>query len=200
VLAGRRALIIDAEDTFSAMLAHQLRAIGLTVELTRFDAPHRFDDHDLVVLGPGPGDPREADHPRMAHLTSAIEHLLSRRVPFLAVCLSHQLLCRHLGLGLRRRDVPNQGTQREIDLFGSRERVGFYNSYVACGRAEQLEVPGVGEVKVSLDAGTGEVHALRGPHFSSVQFHLESVLTQDGERLLGELLAPLTETEEVLNA
>ncbi|MEU0369308.1 anthranilate synthase family protein [Streptomyces sp. NPDC006283] len=200
VLAGRRALIIDAEDTFSSMLAHQLRAIGLTVQLTRFDAPHRFDDHDLVVLGPGPGDPREADHPRMARLTSAIEHLLSRRVPFLAVCLSHQLLCRHLGLGLRRREIPNQGTQREIDLFGSRERVGFYNSYVACARAEQLEVPGVGRVKVGLDAGTGEVHALRGPHFSSVQFHLESVLTQDGERVLGELLAPLTKTEEVLNA
>ncbi|MFF4037620.1 anthranilate synthase family protein [Streptomyces sp. NPDC001816] len=198
VLAGRRALIIDAEDTFSSMLAHQLRAIGLTVQLSRFDAPHRFDDHDLVVLGPGPGDPREADHPRMAHLTSAIEHLLARRIPFLAVCLSHQLLCRHLGLGLRRREVPNQGTQREIDLFGSRERVGFYNSYVACGRAEQLECPGVGEVKVSLDAGTGEVHALRGPHFSSVQFHLESVLTQDGERVLGELLAPLMETKEAL--
>ncbi|WP_405588425.1 anthranilate synthase family protein [Streptomyces sp. NBC_01092] len=200
VLAGRRALVIDAEDTFSWMLAHQLRAIGLTVQLSRFDAPHRFDDHDLVVLGPGPGDPRDADHPRMAHLTSAIEHLLARRIPFLAVCLSHQLLSRHLGLGLRRREVPNQGVQREIDLFGSRERVGFYNSYVACGRAEQLECPGVGEVKVCLDAGTGEVHALRGPHFSSVQFHLESVLTQDGERVLGELLAPLTETEEVLNA
>ena len=200
VLSGRRALIIDAEDTFSSMLAHQLRAIGLTVQLTRFDAPHRFDDHDLVILGPGPGDPRDADHPRMAHLNSAIEHLLSRRIPFLAVCLSHQLLCRHLGLRLRRRDIPNQGTQREIDLFGSQERVGFYNSYVACARAEQLECPGVGEVKVSLDAGTGEVHALRGPHFSSVQFHLESVLTQDGERILGEVLAPLTKTEEVLNA
>lgn len=198
-LSGRRALIIDAEDTFSSMLAHQLRAIGLTVQLARFDAPHRFDDHDLVILGPGPGDPREADEPRMAHLTSAIEHLLSRRIPFLAVCLSHQLLCRHLGLGLRRRTVPNQGTQREIDLFGSRERVGFYNSYEAYGRAAQLECPGVGEVKVSLDAGTGEVHALRGPHFTSVQFHLESVLTQDGERVLGELLAPLTQNEEVLN-
>ncbi|MER6014412.1 chorismate-binding protein [Streptomyces bluensis] len=199
-LSGRRALIIDAEDTFSSMLAHQLRAIGLTVHLTRFDAPHRFDDHDLVVLGPGPGDPREAGHPRMAHLTSTIEQLLSRRIPFLAVCLSHQLLCRRLGLRLRRREVPNQGIQREIDLFGSRERVGFYNSYVACGRAEQFECPGVGEVRVSLDATTGEVHALRGPHFSSVQFHLESVLTQDGERVLGELLAPLTKTEEVLNA
>ncbi|QWB22139.1 MULTISPECIES: anthranilate synthase family protein [Streptomyces] len=199
VLDGRRALVVDAEDTFSAMLAHQLRAIGLTVELGDFDAPHRFDDHDLVVLGPGPGDPRESDHPRMAHLTAAIEELLGRRTPFLAVCLSHQLLCRHLGLELRRRDVPNQGTQREIDLFGSRERVGFYNSYSARARTDRLQRPGVGEVKVGLDPVTGEVHALRGPHFGSVQFHLESVLTQDSERVLAELLVPLMETAEVLN-
>ncbi|MEU2131295.1 anthranilate synthase family protein [Streptomyces sp. NPDC018352] len=200
VLDGRRALVVDAEDTFSAMLAHQLRAIGLTVELAGFDASHRFGDHDLVVMGPGPGDPRDTGHPRMARLTSAIEELLSRRTPFLAVCLSHQLLCRHLGLELRRRDVPNQGTQREIDLFGSRERVGFYNSYSARARTDRLECPGVGEVRVSLDAGTGEVNALRGPHFGSVQFHLESVLTQDSERVLAELLVPLMETAEVMNA
>ncbi|WPP32526.1 anthranilate synthase family protein [Streptomyces sp. CL7] len=200
VLDGRRALIIDAEDTFSAMLAHQLRSIGLTVELSRFDASHRFDEHDLVVMGPGPGDPRETGHPRMARLTSAIEELLARRVPFLAVCLSHQLLSRHLGLELRRRDVPNQGTQREIDLFGSRERVGFYNSFSARARAGRLECPGIGEVTVCLDPGTGEVHALRGPHFGSVQFHLESVLTRDSERVLAELLAPLMDTAEVLNA
>jgi len=199
-LSGRRALIIDAEDTFSSMLAHQLRAIGLAVQLTRFDVPHRFDDYDLIVMGPGPGDPRAADHPKMAHLTSTIDYLLSRRMPFLAVCLSHQLLSRHLGLELKRREVPNQGTQREIDLFGSPERVGFYNSYVAYARGERLTCPGVGEVQVSLDASTREVHALRGPHFSSVQFHLESVLTQDGERILTALLTPLTETKEVLSA
>ncbi|MEU6408056.1 anthranilate synthase family protein [Microbispora sp. NPDC046933] len=199
-LVGRRALIIDAEDTFTSMLAHQLSAIGLTVQLVRFDEPHDVDDHDLVVLGPGPGDPREADQPRMAHLASVIEHLLARRAPFLAVCLSHQLLCRRLGFQLRRRQVPNQGTQREIDLFGSPERVGFYNSYEAIGPAERVECPGVGEVRVSLDSGTGEVHALRGPHFSSVQFHLESVLTQGAERVLGELVVPLMKIEEVLNA
>lgn len=199
-LDGRRALVVDAEDTFSVMLAHQLRSIGLTVTLSRFDAVHRFEDYDLVVMGPGPGDPRESDHPRMARLTAAIEELLVRRVPFLAVCLSHQLLSRRLGLELRRRDVPNQGTQREIDLFGSRERVGFYNSFSARARAERLECPGIGEVTVCLDAGTGEVHALRGPHFGSVQFHLESVLTRDSERVLAELLAPLMETAEVLNA
>ena len=200
VLDGRRALIVDAEDTFSAMLAHQLRAIGLRVTLARFDESFRFDDHDLVGMGPGPGDPREAGHPRMARLTSAVEELLDRRIPFLAVCLSHQLLSRCLGLEVRRRDVPNQGAQREIDLFGSRARVGFYNSFSARADADLLRRRGVGEVRVCRDPDTGEVHALRGPHFSSVQFHLESVLTQDSERILAELLVPLTDTTEVLNA
>lgn len=200
LLTGRRALIIDAEDTFSAMLAHQLRAIGLTVHLSRFDEPYAFADHDLVIMGPGPGDPRDADEPKMAGLTSAIEQLLSRRIPFMSVCLSHQLLCRHLGLELIRRQIPNQGTQREIDLFGSRERVGFYNSFVARGHAERFASPEIGEVQVSLDAGTGEVYAVRGPHFSSVQFHVESVLTQDGDRILGALLTPLIESREALSA
>ncbi|MER7743193.1 chorismate-binding protein [Streptomyces sp. NPDC096538] len=200
VLAGRRALIVDAEDTFSAMLAHQLRAVGLSVTPTRFDEPLHFAGHDLVVMGPGPGDPRQTDHPRMARLASAVEELLERRIPFLAVCLSHQLLSRRLGLGIRRRDVPNQGAQREIDLFGSPARVGFYNSFSARALSSRLRCPGVGEVDVCLDADTGEVHALRGPHFASVQFHLESVLTQDSERVLAELLVPLMETTEVLKA
>lgn len=199
-LVGRRALIIDAEDTFTSMLAHQLRAIGLTVQLTSFDADHDFDDFDLVVVGPGPGDPREANHPKMSRLSSTIETLLSRRSPFMAVCLSHQLLCHQLGFELMRKPVPSQGAQREIDLFGSVERVGFYNSYVARAGAERFEAPGIGEVQVSLDSDTGEVHALRGPHFSSVQFHLESVLTQDAESILTELLLPLMDTREVLTA
>lgn len=192
-LYGRRALIIDAEDTFSAMLAHQLRAIGLSVDLVNYDTPLRFDEHDLVVMGPGPGDPRQISDPRMVRLASMIDQLLSERVPFMAVCLSHQLLCRRLGLELVRRVVPNQGSQREVDLFGSREQVGFYNSYVARSPSEHLQRPGIGVVRASRDAATTEVHALRGPHFSSVQFHLESVLTQDGERILTDLLTPLTQ-------
>ena len=199
-LTGRRVLVIDAEDTFTLMLAHQLRSTGLLVQVTRFDQPYHLNGHDLVVLGPGPGDPRDTDHPKMAHLAAAIDTLLARRTPFLAVCLSHQLLSLRLGFDLVRRDVPNQGVQREVDLFGSRERVGFYNSFAARSVADQVGCPGVGVVQVSRDADSGEVHALRGPHFSSVQFHLESVLTQDGVRILAALLAPLVVTKEVLGA
>ncbi|MFE2725359.1 anthranilate synthase family protein [Kitasatospora sp. NPDC059327] len=188
VLIGRRVLVVDAEDTFTAMIDHQLRSLGLEVTVRRFDEPYTPDGYDLVVMGPGPGDPREAAHPKIARLRSTIDVLLQERQPFFAVCLSHQVLGLRLGLPLVRREAPNQGVQREIDLFGARERVGFYNTFAARSVEAKVECEGVGLVEVSRDAESGEVHALRGPHFASLQFHAESILTEDGVRLVGGLL------------
>jgi 2-amino-4-deoxychorismate synthase len=199
-LRGRRALVIDAEDTFTAMLAHQLCALGFQVEVSRFDSTYSLTNHDVVVLGPGPGDPRDADDPRLAHMSLVIDHLLSTGTPFMAVCLSHQLLSRRLGLKLVRREVPNQGTQREINFFGSRKKVGFYNSFISLSQHNHFYVPGTGRVRVSRDVSSGEVYALRGPHFSSVQFHIESILTQEGIEIFSELLTPLVSMHEELVA
>jgi phenazine biosynthesis protein phzE len=185
-LAGRSVLVIDAEDTFTAMLGSQLRSLGLAVTVRRFDEPYALDGHDLIVMGPGPGDPRAPADPKMAHLRAAIDGLLAARQPFLAVCLSHQVLSLRLGLELARREVPNQGVQREICLFGARERVGFYNTFAARSEEDKREVDGVGLVEICRDPRTGEVHALRGPHFASMQFHAESVLTVAGPRILAE--------------
>lgn len=183
VSTSRRVLVVDAEDMFTAMIAAQLRSLGLAVTVRRWDEPYSWDADDLVVLGPGPGDPRDADDPRNSHLRRAIETLLAGRKPFLAVCLSHQLLSLALGLDVRRGAVPHQGTQREIELFGENETVGFYNTFAAHSDTDKLDVPGVGLVEVSRDAGTGEVHALCGPGFASLQFHAESVLTRNGPAL-----------------
>lgn len=199
-LLGKRTLCIDAEDSFSSMLAHQLRAIGLTVDLSKMGEQPAFDAYDLVVMGPGPGDPRDLSDPRIAALSEAIGSLLQGETPFLAVCLSHQILCRHLGLKLERRATPNQGTQLEINLFGRTERVGFYNSFAAVAPRSGLKTPAGVEVIASPDPSTGEVHALRNPKFRSVQFHPESVLTQDGERVLADLICPLLDAQEVLTA
>ncbi|MGV9881167.1 chorismate-binding protein [Streptomyces sp. NPDC003006] len=187
-LAGLKALIIDAEDTFTAMMRHQLRALGLWVSVSRFDEPYGLGGHDLVVMGPGPGDPRVAGDPKIRHLRSAIDGLLERHQPFIAVCLSHQVLSLSLGLDLVRRDVPNQGVQREIDLFGSREHVGFYNTFAAHSAEDKIEIERIGLVEVSRDQDSGHVHALRGPGFASMQFHAESVLTVDGPRIVGQAI------------
>ncbi|PNG16828.1 anthranilate synthase family protein [Streptomyces cahuitamycinicus] len=190
-LTTRHVLVVDAEDTFTSMIAHQLRSTGLAVTVRRFDEPYSFDAYDLVVMGPGPGDPGETGHPKIAHLREAVRTLLAERRPFLAVCLSHQVLSRLLGFRLRRRDVPNQGVQKEIELFGDRERVGFYNTFAAVADGAEARIDGVGRVEISRDPDTGEVHALRGPHFTSMQFHAESVLTQDGPRILATALRDL---------
>ncbi|GAA1551058.1 anthranilate synthase family protein [Streptomyces globosus] len=191
LLVGRKVLVVDAEDTFTAMIEHQLRAMEADVTVTRFDEPYSFAPYDLVVMGPGPGDPRDAHHPKIAHLRAAVDTLLAEHRPFLAVCLSHQVLSTRLGFPLRRREQPNQGVQREIELFGRRERVGFYNTFAAQSAADTVEVPGIGTVEVCREAETGEVHALRGPGFRSMQFHAESVLTEDGVRIVADALSGL---------
>ncbi|WP_407562453.1 anthranilate synthase family protein [Streptomyces sp. 184] len=187
-LEGMKVLVVDAEDTFTAMMVQQLEALGPTAEVRRFDEPYAVDGFDLVVMGPGPGDPRATTDPKIAALDTAVAGLLRDRTPFLAVCLSHQVLSLRLGLHLVRRSRPNQGVQRAIDLFGRREHVGYYNTFAAVSPTDELDVPHVGRVRTSRDQATGQIDALRGPHFASFQFHAESVLTVDGPRLIGDAL------------
>ncbi len=186
-MTGRKVLLVDAEDTFTAMLARQIRSLGVHTRVRRFDEEYDVTAYDAVVFGPGPGDPAQSG-PKITHLRAAASRLLAEGRPFLAVCLSHQVLGALLGLPLLRRTVPNQGVRREIDLFGRRRHVGFYNTYAVHCDADVLDHPVVGRVEVSRDPASGEVHALRGTGFASTQFHAESVLTRDGPRILGELL------------
>jgi phenazine biosynthesis protein phzE len=187
--AGRRTLVVDAEDAFTAMIAHQLRSLDLAVTVRPFDDVPAFGDFDLVVMGPGPGDPARLGDPRVRTLRAQVVELLGGRRPFIAVCLSHQVLGLALGFELYRREKPNQGAQHEISLFGARERVGFYNTFAVHSERDEKEVEGIGRVEVCRDPESGEVHALRGPRFRSMQFHPESVLTVDGPRILGDAVA-----------
>ncbi|MCZ7436649.1 chorismate-binding protein [Micromonospora sp. WMMC241] len=189
-LAGRRALVVDGEDTFTGMLAHQLGALGLTVDRRDWSRPGPLDGYDLVVVGPGPGDPRDLTAPKMAALRAVLTELLAAGRPTLAVCLGHQLLAGLLGLPLHRRDAPYQGLPRDVDLFGVTRRVGFYASFTARADADRF-TGAYGPVEVSRDPADGAVHALRGTGFAGVQFHPESVLSRDGTVVLADLLGHL---------
>ncbi|MEU3465529.1 anthranilate synthase family protein [Streptomyces sp. NPDC006733] len=188
------ALVVDAEDTFTAMLAHVLRSSGLDVTVRRYDEPGLREaalSHDgPVVLGPGPGNPADAGDPKMRFLrTLAADLVREHRQGLLGVCLGQELLAAELGLDIVRKDVPFQGAQERIDFFGRPETVGFYNTFTArCddATAEELATHGV---ELSRDPATGDVHAMRGPGFAGVQFHPESVLTLDGTAITAELLA-----------
>ncbi|MFG2544290.1 anthranilate synthase family protein [Streptomyces sp. NPDC048594] len=192
------ALVVDGEDTFTAMLAHLLRSSGLAVSVRRYDEPGLREavlGHEgPVVLGPGPGDPSDPDDPKMRFLRAlAAEVIRDHRHGVLGVCLGHELIAAELGLDIVRKEVPYQGAQTEIDLFGRRETVGFYNSFTArCDDATAGELAAHG-IEVSR-AANGEVHALRGAGFAGVQFHPESVLTLNGAAIVRELAGQLRGT------
>ncbi|MFJ3902044.1 anthranilate synthase family protein [Streptomyces sp. NPDC090025] len=188
------ALVIDAEDTFTAMLAHLLRSSGLDVSVLRYDEPGLRElalaHEGPVVLGPGPGDPRDAADPKMRFLRGLTTELLrEHRHGLLGVCLGHELIAAELGLEIVRKRVPFQGAQVRIDLFGQERTVGFYNSFTArCDDRTATELA-LHRIEVSRDPANDEVHALRGPGFAAVQFHPESVLTLDGAAVTAALLA-----------
>jgi phenazine biosynthesis protein phzE len=126
----------------------------------------------------------------MAYLRGLLTGLLAARRPVLGVCLGHQVLSGLLGLPLHRRDMPYQGVAKDIDLWGTRRRVGFYSSFTAVSATDRLQTPH-GVVEIARDPADGTVHALRGPSFAGVQFHAESVLSRDGMAILTELLPTL---------
>jgi len=195
-LSGR-VLIIDNEDDFTAMLARLTEALGLRVDVR----PKLCEGYDAVVLGPGPGDPCDRGDPRIDRLHATARRLLAERTPTLAVCLGHQVLADELGLPIRRLARPAQGEPRRVPGFG---RVGFYNTFAAiCDapghRMNAIHVTTLGDgaperIGILRDAATGVVHTMRWPRGRSIQFHVESVLTERGpailRRLLAEILAP----------
>ncbi|MEU8847495.1 anthranilate synthase family protein [Streptomyces sp. NPDC048564] len=192
------ALVVDGEDTFTAMLAHVLRSSGLEVTVRRYDEPGLQEavlaHEGPVVLGPGPGDPSDLADPKMRFLRElAAEVIRNHRHGVLGVCLGHELIAAELGLEIVRKEVPYQGAQTTIELFGQPETVGFYNSFVARCDDEALRELTAHGIEVSR-AGNGEVHAVRGPGFAGVQFHPESVLTLNGAAVVQELVGQLRGT------
>ncbi|WP_110240256.1 anthranilate synthase family protein [Nocardioides gilvus] len=188
-IAGKHVGILDGEDDFVNMLRHVLRVMGLTSEVIRHEAwtTEALDRFDLVIVGPGPGDPRDGDAPKLAHFRAATRRLLEREQKFLAVCLGHQTLCHELGLDLGFKEIVFQGTQASIEIGDRVERVGFYNTFV--GRVGEAGLPA--GVTVDADPQTGDIHAVKGPHFRGIQFHAESILTERGFDLINELVTDL---------
>ncbi len=190
-LRGKHVRILDGEDDFVNMLRHVLGVLGLTSDVVRHHAYEDgcLDGADLVIVGPGPGDPRDGDDPKMATLRAAVGRLLEREQPFLAVCLGHQALCHHLGLDLGYKDIVFQGTQSPVAIEDRTERVGFYNTFVARVGGDLPD-----GVSVEADPGSGDVHLVRGPHYRGIQFHAESILTEHGYDLLHDLVRDLLQS------
>jgi anthranilate synthase component 2/para-aminobenzoate synthetase component 2 len=183
-------LLIDNYDSFTWNLAQAFLAMGARVDVRRNDAVSAREARDLapthLVISPGPGRPEDAG------ATLAILEALLPRVPVLGVCLGHQALAVVLGGRVVAAPRLVHGKASRIYHDGHTLYAGVPNPFPA-GRYHSLCVDdGTLPTVLSVCAFTsqGEVMGLRHGRLRAegVQFHPESVLTPNGERLLANFL------------
>ena len=172
------------------MLRHVLGVLGMTSEVVRHEdyVAGCLDGFDLVIVGPGPGDPRDDADPKMARLREAVAALLASGQPFLAVCLGHQALCHQLGIPLAYKDIVFQGTQSPV-VDRRADRAGRLLQHVrGAGRLRRRCPPAYASMPTP---SRGDIHLLVGPHYRGIQFHAESILTEHGYDVLHDLVSGL---------
>lgn len=187
-LCGIKIDLINNEDDFIYMLKHMLDHLGAEVTVYKYNEYKLNKDIDIVLMGPGPGDPNNKNDIKISTLYSIAEELLENKVKVLGICLGHQILMKAFGFKLRREEIPFQGVQKEIDLFGEKHNVGFYNSYFAIDNDQT-------ELLISKNH-EGKIYAAKGYGFIGFQFHVESVLTQYGMDILRKAVESLLTATE----
>ena len=181
--AGISLTLIDNGDDFIYMLRHVFAALGLCTRIVSYgDYDVTGDAADIVLLGPGPGNPNNDGDEKIRRNMTITRALLDSGRKSLFICLGHQILCRRLGYPVHRKDKPLQGSQLEIDLFGRREKVGFYNTFAATIPADDDTYD-----FATLDEH-GELAGIRGKNFIGYQFHPESILTRNGFAILRQTI------------
>lgn len=180
--------VIDNYDSFTWNLVQALGKLDPEVLVARND---RFDPEEVVsrgpsaiVVSPGPGRPERAG--RSLETIAAAER---EGIPLLGVCLGHQAIAALHGGCVERAGAPRHGKTSRVLHDGSELFGGIPNPFEA-GRYHSLIVREEGlpaELSVTARSDDGCVMALahRSKPVFGVQFHPESVLTPEGEKLLG---------------
>ncbi len=189
-------LLLDNYDSFTWNLYQAMAALGAEVVVKRNDAITVDGVLALepsgVVLSPGPGRPANAG------IQPKLIGALPNDVPLLGVCLGHQGLVEHYGGELEVDPIPTHGKSSLVHHDASELFADLPNPFTA-GRYHSLRAVRDRLPKsLALSAWTGEgvVMAVRHvtlPRFG-VQFHPESILTPQGERLLARFLASCGES------
>jgi anthranilate synthase/aminodeoxychorismate synthase-like glutamine amidotransferase len=182
-------LVVDNYDSFTYNLVQFLGELGADLEVVRNDRA-TVDEllalaPDRVVVSPGPCTPNEA-----GVSVATMRRFPEAGIPTLGVCLGHQSLAQAFG-GAVVRGEPVHGKTSEISHDGRTIFAGLAPT-LTVGRYHSLVVdpdtlPDVFEVSAR---GGGVIMGIRHRELPAegVQFHPESVLTDEGKRLLANFL------------
>jgi len=186
----KHVLVIDNYDSFTYNLVQALSCLGAKITVRRNDQLTVSEALALgathAVVSPGPGRPE----------TSGISMDLIReaagRIPVLGVCLGHQALAAAFGARVKGALQLMHGKVSSVYHDGRTVFEGLPSPFLA-GRYHSLAVPEdslPAELSISAFTSEGEIMGLRHRDvvLEGVQFHPESILTPEGDRLLRNFL------------
>jgi len=183
---------VDNYDSFTWNLVQAIGKLDPEVVVARND---RFDPAkvlagrpDAIVVSPGPGRPENAGE-TMAMIRAAE----AAGVPLLGVCLGHQAIAAVHGATVERAPEPRHGKSSPVRHGGDGIFEGVSDPFDAARYHSLLvrEDTLPADLAVTAKTGDGLVMALahRSRPVFGVQFHPESVLTPQGERILANFVA-----------
>lgn len=179
-------LLIDNYDSFTYNLVQAFQMLGKHVQVVRNDSYDLSIDPDYLVIGPGPGTPKESGISKML-----IQHFL-HKIPILGVCLGHQCIAEVFGGTVGRALHPVHGKTTPIEHNKEKLYQGIpqhfhatrYNSLIV----HEASLPGC--LEISAKTLEGEIMGLQHKEYRlhGVQYHPESIATEQGLQLLQNFL------------
>ena len=186
-----RVLVVDNYDSFVYNLVQYLGELGADPIVRRHDAVSLDEAAELapdaVLVSPGPGRPEEAG------VSVEMIRWAAGRIPVLGVCLGHQCIGAAWGARVERAPQVMHGKTSQIHHNGTGLFSGLsspleatrYHSLIV----EESSLPDELEVVATSDDGLVMGLRHRDLEVEGVQFHPESILTEDGHGLLSNFLA-----------
>ncbi|MFT4176633.1 MAG: aminodeoxychorismate/anthranilate synthase component II [Luteolibacter sp.] len=183
-------VIIDNYDSFTYNLVQYFGELGAEMKIFRNDVVGVADIEALkpsrICISPGPCTPTEAG------ISCDLIQALGATTPILGVCLGHQSIGQVYGGDVVRADRLMHGKTSPIFHEGKSVFAGMENSFEATRYHSLIVKRETLPECLEITAWTeeGEIMGLRHKEFPvhGVQFHPESILTQDGKKLLENFL------------
>lgn len=179
-------LVLDNYDSFTYNLVQLLGGMDSDVQVYRNDVLEPVALAALapssIVISPGPG------RPDTAGVALAVVRYFAGKVPLLGVCLGHQVIAQVYGARIIRADAVMHGMTSAIYHNGQGLFAGMENPFIAMRYhslvVEPDSVPDCLEITAETEDGVIMGLRHRAGGMEGVQFHPESILTSDGDRLL----------------
>ena len=188
-------LIIDNYDSFVFNIAQRLGELGVTSDVIRNDhltiEQIKNGNYDAIIISPGPGTP---DDERYFGICKDVIQKLGPTTPILGVCLGHQGIISCFGGKVVNAGNVRHGKTSEVKHYDDSMFKGIKNPFRATRYhslvGDKTIIPD--SLKVTAIAeDDGEVMGVSHKEYliEGVQFHPESILTDEGTKILGNFIA-----------